>query len=144
MKKLMILAMALLSSGALGKEMCHVLTKANTWVDEPCIETPIHCAREWTDEKGSWNSEEVPCPPGKQKTIEQVRREEEAVLKRKCGKDYMTLRIGMTIERLEDCYGASYVTETVSKGGVVETYRTIFDWVYVQNGRVTGYTKRTH
>lgn len=87
--------------------------------------------------------ETVPCAPGKQKTVEQIEREETAALKRKCGKDYMALRIGMKITRLEECLGAIYDTETVSQTGVVKTYRTTHDWVYVQNGVVTGYTKRT-
>lgn len=68
---------------------------------------------------------------------------EEAAQKRKCGKDYMTLRIGMKIERLEECYGAIYLTETTSKSGVTETYRTTFDLVQVKDGRVVSYTRRT-
>ena len=143
MKKLVILVAALISSSAMATEMCHVLTKSNTWVTEPCTETPIPCAKEWTDEKGYRHSEAAPCAPGEQKTVEQVQREDEKELKRKCGKDYMRLRIGMTIDRLEQCYGATYVTETVSKGGVIETYRTTFDWVHVKNDRVISYTRRT-
>lgn len=68
---------------------------------------------------------------------------EETALKRKCGKNYHTLRIGMTLDNLEQCVGAIYITKTVSKGGVIETYRTSFDWVHVQNGRVISYTERT-
>jgi hypothetical protein len=100
------------------------------------------CSKESIDDKGWSSGEIIPCPPGQRKTIDQIHREEESVQKRKCGKDYMTIRIGMAIEQLEDCHGASYVTETVSASGVVETYRTVFDWVYVKNGRVIGYTKR--
>lgn len=118
-------------------------------VDFPCDpDTPGHlmpCTQERTEVKDGKTSlviTVVPCAPGQQKTIEQVQREEADAKKRKCGKDYMAIRIGMSIDRLEECNGAAYVTETVSKGGVVETYRTVFDWVYVQNGRVVGYTKR--
>lgn len=68
---------------------------------------------------------------------------EEAAKKLKCGKDYNTLRIGMTLEHLKQCVGAIYTTKTVGRGGVVETYRTTFDLVHVQNGRVIGYTERT-
>lgn len=68
---------------------------------------------------------------------------EEVARKRKCGKDYNTLRIGMTLDHLEQCVGAIYMTKTVGKGGVVATYRTMFDWVHVQNGRVISYTERT-
>lgn len=68
---------------------------------------------------------------------------EESAQKRKCGKDYMTLRIGMKIQRVEECLGAVYVTETTSKSGVTETYRTTFDLVQVKDGRVVSYTRRT-
>lgn len=77
---------------------------------------------------------------------EQMERDEakaETAKKRKCGKDYNTLRIGMTLDNLEQCVGAVYMTKTVIKGGAVETYRTAFDWVHVQNGRVVSYTERT-
>lgn len=67
---------------------------------------------------------------------------EEADQKRKCGKDYQRLRIGMKISRLQECSGATYFTKTVSADGVVETYRAMFDWVFVKNGVVTGYTER--
>jgi len=70
--------------------------------------------------------------------------QEEAAHKRKCGKDYMAIRIGMAIGRLEECHGASYVTKKVSKDGVVETYQTIFDMVDVKNGKVVSYTKRRY
>lgn len=69
---------------------------------------------------------------------------EEAAQKRKCGKDYGAIRVGMAIDRLEECSGAVYVTETVTKGGVIETYRTMFDMVDVKDGKVVSYTKRTH
>jgi len=81
------------------------------------------------------------------KRHEAFRREqerEEADQKRNCGKDYMTLRIGMKIERLEECYGAIYLTETTSKSGVTKTYRTMFDMVDVKNGKVVSYTKRRY
>jgi hypothetical protein len=68
---------------------------------------------------------------------------EEAAQKRKCGKDYGVLRIGMSIDRLQDCMGAVYVTKTVRKDGVIETYRTMFDLVNVKDGKVISYTERT-
>lgn len=86
--------------------------------------------------------ESVPCKPG-QKSEEQIERDEESAQKRKCGKDYQRLRIGMKLTRLEDCVGATYETETVTEKGRVETYRTTFDWVHVKNGVVIGFTKRT-
>lgn len=101
------------------------------------------CSKEIINEKGWTRFETIPCPPGQRKTIQQIEREEQAALKRQCGKDYMTLRVGMKIKRLEQCLGAIYETETVTAKGRIVTYRTTFDWVYVQNGIVTGYTERT-
>lgn len=101
------------------------------------------CFKEKTNENGWVTGEAIPCPPGKQKTVEQIQREEEAALKRKCGKDYGAIRIGMSIKRLEDCTGAVFLTRTVGKNGTVETYRTTFDWVNVQNGKIISYTERT-
>lgn len=70
-------------------------------------------------------------------------KEEIAAMKRKCGKDYEQLRVGMTLDRFEECNGAtSYVTETVGKGGVVETWQSTFYWIHVQSGRIVGYTRR--
>lgn len=70
--------------------------------------------------------------------------QEEAAQKRKCGKDFGAIRVGMAIARLQECTGAAYVTETVSKDGVVETYQTQFDIVDVKNGKVVSYTKRRY
>ena len=67
---------------------------------------------------------------------------EEATQKRKCGKDYMAIRIGMTIKRLDDCTGAAYINQTVTQDGVIETYRTMFKYVNVKNGKVISYTNR--
>lgn len=78
---------------------------------------------------------------------EQLARDEardEAAKKLKCGKDFGQLRVGMTLERIDQCYEEpAYITDTVGKGGVVETYRGTFYFIYVQNGRVIGYTRRT-
>ena len=126
MKMLIAVALILISSGSLA------------------VEHDAACYKETINEKGLSAFEAVPCSPGKQKTVEQIQREEEAALKRKCGKDYMVLRIGMKIERLEECYGAVYITETVTKDGAIETYRTMFDMVNVKNGKVVSYTKRRY
>lgn len=95
--------------------------------------------REWAEKNALEEAE------NKRARAEWKRKEakEEAARKRKCGKDYDTLRIGMTLDHLEQCVGAIYTTKTVGKGGVVATYRTMFDWVHVQNGRVISYTERT-
>lgn len=93
---------------------------------------------------GSTYITDVPCPPGKRKTIEQIEREEQAAKKRKCGKDYNALRVGMKLSRIEQCYEEpAFVTETTSAGGTVETYRGTFYFIHVQDGRVVGYTRRT-
>lgn len=87
---------------------------------------------------------EMPCDPNKKKDWELVQEEEEAVQKRKCGKDFQQLRVGMSVQRFEDCYEAlSYVNDTVSGGGGVETYRSTFYFIYVKNDRIVGYTRRT-
>lgn len=128
MKKLIFLTMLIVSCGAFAAEH------------------PALCFKERVETvngKKSTIGEAVPCPPGKQKTVEQIQREEDSALKRKCGKDYGALRIGMSIKRLEECTGAVLLTQTVDKAGRVDTYRTNFDWVNVQNGKVISYTERT-
>ena len=129
MKKLVLLTAALISFNAIAQEH------------------PATCSTEKTevvDGKERTIITAVPCAPGKQKTVEQLQREEDAALKHKCGNDFRTLRIGMKVDRLEECVGATYETETVTQKGTVETWRTNFDWVNVQNGVVIGYTKRTY
>lgn len=70
--------------------------------------------------------------------------EEDAAKKRKCGKDFMALRVGMTFDRFEACNEAlSYVTETTDKSGLVETYRSTFYIIHFSNDRVVSYTRRT-
>lgn len=154
MKTLITLAFLAMGMAAEAQTIQHCesadLVPGKGWVYKkvPCseMERPIPCTKEWTDEKGHWNQEIIPCPPGtKQKTFEQEQREEEAAMKRKCGKDFGQLRVGMTMDRFEECNGAaSYVTDTVGRGGVVETWRSTFYWIHVQNGRVVSYTRRTH
>lgn len=86
----------------------------------------------------------LPCDPDKKSPLELEHEKEEADKKRRCGKDFMALRIGMTLDRLEQCYEEpAFVTETVGKGGRVETYRGTFYFIHVRNGRVVGYTRRT-
>lgn len=151
MKKLMILAAALISSNVLAEEMCGVLKTVNGQVKsvmEPCSlhEHPVSCTKEKMEIIGGkkWITfEAVPCPPGKQKTVEQIQREENAAQKRKCGKDFMALRVGMTLDRFEECHEAlAYVTETVGKNGTVETYRSTFYLIDARGGKIVSYTKR--
>jgi hypothetical protein len=125
MKTLIILVAALMSCSA--------------WAE---TEHEALCYKETVNEKGWTSAVAVPCAPGKQKTVEQLQRDEEDAQKRKCGKDFMAIRIGMKIKRLEECHGATYVTERVSKDGVIKIYQTMFDMVEVKNGRIVSYTKR--
>lgn len=127
MKKLVGVVLALFVGSALGETEHEAL-----------------CYKETVNEKGWTSAVAVPCSPGKQKTVEQLQREEEAAQKRKCGKDFGTIRVGISIDRLQECSGAAYVTETVSKDGVIETYQTMFDMVNVKDGRVVSYTKRRY
>lgn len=138
------------SSWADTVEVCSEVSKINgvlTSVDVPCskFDRPIPCIKTLTDEKGWTRYEEIPCEPGKQKTVQQVEREEAAAQKKKCGKDYQAMRIGMTLDRYEECTdGLVYVTETVSKGGVVETWRSTFYFIHARDGRIVAYTRRTN
>ena len=122
-------------------------TNGLEFIDVPCttMEQKIPCAREWTDENGSWNSEERPCAPGEQKTVEQLDREENAAQKRKCGKDFKALRVGMKFSRFEQCNEEpTFITDTVGAGGVVETYRGTFYFIYVKNDKIISYTRRRY
>ncbi len=113
----------------------------------PCtnMETPIPCAKEWTDADGTWHSEERKCMPGEQKTVEQTHREEEAARKKQCGKDYKAMHIGMTLDRFEQCTdGLIYITDTVIKGAVLESYRSTFYIIHAKDGKIVAYTRRTH
>lgn len=70
---------------------------------------------------------------------------EESVKKSKCGKDFMALRVGMTLDRFKECHEAlAYVTETVGKDGTVETYRSTFYLIDAKGGRIVSYTKRRY
>ena len=72
-------------------------------------------------------------------------REHEAKQKKACGKDFDQLRVGMTLARFEQCNESlSFVTESFTQGGAIETYRSTFYWINARNGRVVSYTRRTH
>ena len=136
-------------TGAVAATGCEEATLGeNGWEYKtvPCsnFDRPIPCVE--TVRNGKWlEMHEVACKPGEQKTVQQVEREEEAAMKKKCGKDFGQIRIGMALERFEDCTeAAAYVTDTVIAGGVVETYRSTFHLIHVKNGRIVGYTRRTN
>lgn len=152
MRALIVVGAIFVCANAVGadKHACESadLVPGKGWVytSVPCtsLERPIPCTKEWTDESGSFNSTVVPCPPGaKQKTYEQVQREEEQIKRTKCGKDYKAARVGMSASRFSDCTdGLIYVTETTTAKGVTETYRATFYYVHVRDGRIVGLTRR--
>ena len=138
----------LLSSMVFAGESCGTTNIVNgkpVYKDVPCssIETPIACVREWTDENGSWNSEERPCLPGEQKTVQQLQREEVAIQKKQCGKNYKAIRIGMSLDLFESCTdGLIFISETVTESGVVEKYRSTFYIIQAKDDRIIAYSRR--
>lgn len=118
MKVLFIVVSALIATSAWADESCEVMKKVD----------------------GRMTFVSVPCST--MKTV-QIATEGDAAKKQKCGKDFMALRVGMTLDRFEECHEAlSYVTETVGKGGTVETYRSTFYLINANDGRIVSYTKR--
>jgi|GEM_PF-2556722 len=153
MKRLILIstvALIFTSYGYADQEHCEVMSKGAhglEFIEVPCktMEHKIPCAKEWTDENGSWHSEERPCAPGEQKTVEQVDREESAAQKRKCGKDFRALRVGMKFSRFEQCNEEpEFITDTMTTSGLVETYRGTFYIINVKNDRIISYTRRRY
>lgn len=57
--------------------------------------------------------------------------------KERCGSDYGTPRIGMTIERAQECVGKFTLTSQLNRAdGVVSTYRSGRIHVHVMNGKI--------
>lgn len=81
-----------------------------------------------------------------QKYREQMAREgaaEEEALKKKCGKDYRSLRIGMSFERVEQCFEALDLEATTkTENGVIQTYSSTFFLISFMNGQVISYTRQ--
>lgn len=110
----------------LSAETCEVMKKVNgvlTGVQVPCSQV------------------KRPTTPEQEAAL-QIQRDEQAARKRKCGKDFEALRIGMTLDRYEECTEAlAYVTETVSKTGVVKTYRSTFYLIHSADGKIVAYSR---
>ncbi len=69
--------------------------------------------------------------------------DEREARRRKCGKDFEALRIGMTLDRYEECTEAvDHVTQTVSQSGVTEVYRSTFYLIQARDGRIVSFTRR--
>lgn len=153
MKKLMIAAVGIVFvSGLAAKEKCSVLRQGASgleWGTEDCKEHPIPCSREWTDEKGTWHSVEVPCAPGKQKTREQVERDEarayaakQKPIKDKCGADYRQPKVGMTLARAQECVAKFAMTSQINRAdGVVSTYSGRGMYLHVMGDKVIAWGK---
>lgn len=147
-----LLAFSVAAHAGKAVESCgtNVLVPGKGWVSKKVscseLERPIPCTREWTDEKGRWNSEPIDCPAGaKQKTFEQVERDEEAAKEKTCGRDYGKLRVGMSLQRFEQCNEPlSLETETMTKDGRTEVYSSTFHWIQSRNGKIVSYTRRTN
>lgn len=145
--RLIVACVTLLSGASWAGDTCPVLQKDGRWVNGPCkqVETPIPCGDETRNAYGGTTWQARPCRPGEQKTLQQVAREEEAAQRKLCGKDFGKIRVGMSLDRFEQCTdGLAYITETVTKSGVVETYRSTFFLVHAADGKIVGFTKRTH
>lgn len=91
----------------------------------------------------------VPCDQVKragnpaQQAAMQAQAEEREARRRKCGKDFEALRIGMTLDRYEECTEAlDHVTQTVTQAGTTETYRSTFYLIQARDGRIVSYTRR--
>lgn len=90
---------------------------------------------------------QVPCSEVKRPTTPEqaaalkADRDELAVKKRQCGKDFEALRIGMPVARFEQCTdGLIYVTDTVTKDGTVQTYRSTFYLIHSAGGKIVAYS----
>lgn len=71
--------------------------------------------------------------------------DEEVKRKKLCGSDFGKLRIGMTMDRYEQCTEAvDYVTQTVTKDGVTETFLGTFYLINARDGRIISFTRRTN
>lgn len=72
---------------------------------------------------------------------QQQRREAQA--KFKCGDDYKTPKIGMTMDRVRECVSASFklAGQTNTEQGVVTTYRAPGGYLHVINGKVVQWGK---
>lgn len=67
----------------------------------------------------------------------------EAAVRKVCGKDYGSLRVGMALARYRQCNeDPSYVTQTVTQGRVMQTWRGTFNWLHIVDGVIVGYTER--
>jgi hypothetical protein len=57
-----------------------------------------------------------------------------------CGKDYMNIRVGMTLDRVEKCVGEFFLHGQIkSKHGAVDHYTRGNTYLYIKNGRVVAW-----
>lgn len=120
--------LACVAGGAFSAETCEVMKKVNgvlTSVQVPCSQV------------------RRPTTPEQEAALNR-QRGQEAEQQRKCGGDFGKLRIGMTLDRYEECTEAvDYVTERASSDGKVEVYRGMFYFIEARDGKIVAFTRRT-
>lgn len=93
------------------------------------------CESARLDPEKGWIYTPYPCPVDP----------EEVTKEKTCGKDYGELRVGMSLKRFEQCNEALIQeTETVTKSGRTEVYRSTFYWIQARNGKIVSYTRRRY
>lgn len=62
----------------------------------------------------------------------------ESIQRAKCGGDYKTPRIGMTMDRVRECVSTSFklIGQTNTEQGIVTTYRAPGGYLHVIDGKV--------
>lgn len=123
------LLFTLFADAVFSAETCEVMRKVNgvlTGVQVPCSQVKQHLSPE-------------------QQAAHKMQDEERAARQRKCGKDFEALRIGMALDRYEECTEAvDYVTEKVSSAGAVEVYRGMFYYIEARDGRIVAFMRKPH
>lgn len=98
--------------------------------------------------KGGESCENAELVPGKGWVYTPVKcpvDKDEAAKEKACGKDYGALRVGMSIQRFEQCNEAlSLESETVTSAGRTEIYLSTFYWIQARSGKIVSYTRRTN
>lgn len=77
--------------------------------------------------------------------LDEQERKAEASLKKKCGKDYMRVEIGMSFERVRECAGPFERVAQMrrnSDGAVATVYDAPGGRVYVVAGKVSAWSRR--
>ena len=66
----------------------------------------------------------------------------DAFIEKECGRDYMDIRVGMTLSRVQKCVGEFFLKgQLTTKSGVVDHYTRGGAYLYVKNGKVVAWSK---